>query len=356
MKEINIEKAFSLTKPVFIDVRSPGEFAESHIPGAINVPLFSNEERAHVGTTFKIKGQNPAMWLGMELVSGKIPSLMSSIKKEVEEGREPVIYCWRGGMRSKSVASFAEMSGINAHRLTGGFRHYRQWVLEQLNESLLPERFVVLHGMTGVGKTTILHKLKEKGFPILDLEACAGHRGSVFGGIGTTVHNQKTFEHLLFHSLVKLKGLPYVFMEAESKRIGKAIQPDFLLEAKRKGVHILLETTVEHRAERTFQDYVEPYQEDPDFQQKVFEALSPILKRFTPEQKQQILAFTENKQYKTLILYLFTHYYDPRYNHKLEEYEGTIHQINVDDLDGGTNDIIELLKHQEIQKSSAING
>ncbi len=339
MKEIDIQKAFEIKNPIFIDVRSPGEYKESHIPGSINIPLFSDDERAQVGTTYKVKGSDPAQWLGMELVSPKIPNLMTCIRKEIEQGKEPIIYCWRGGMRSKSITTFAEMAGLKVQRLTGGFRHYRQWVLDHLNESLLPEQFVVLHGMTGVGKTTLLHKLKNMGFPILDLETCAGHRGSVFGGIGSPVHNQKTFEALLVHALEKIQGLPYVFMEAESKRIGKAVQPDFLLEAKKKGVHIILSTSVEIRVERIFEDYVQPHLKQEGYKDLVMDAIRPILKRFTPITKEKVLETIEHEEYKQLISILLTDYYDPRYQHKLEDYEGTFQTINVDNINNAVMDI-----------------
>lgn len=346
MKEIDIKKAFELNNPVFIDVRSPGEFKESHIPGSINIPLFSDEERAQVGTTYKVKGSDPAQWLGMELVSPKIPHLMTCIRKEIQEGKEPIIYCWRGGMRSKSVATFAEMAGLKVQRLTGGFRHYRQWVLDHLNESLLPQKFVVFHGMTGVGKTTLLHLLKDKGYPILDLEACAGHRGSVFGGIGTPVYNQKTFEALLVHAMEKIQGLPYAFMEAESKRIGKAVQPDFLLEAKKCGIHIILTTSVDIRVERIYADYVEPFLGQQDFNTRVKDAISPILKRFTPITKELVLESIQQEDYKRLITILLTDYYDPRYQHKLEDYNGQFITINVDDFEQAATDVINYVTEQ----------
>ncbi|HJV44662.1 MAG TPA: tRNA 2-selenouridine(34) synthase MnmH [Bacillota bacterium] len=344
MKEIEIEQALEEPNTLFIDVRSPGEFAEAHIPGAINIPLFSNDERANVGTIYKQDGQEPAKWLGMQLVSPKIPEMMESIKKEIDQGKNPIIYCWRGGMRSKSVCTFADFSGLPVSRLSGGFKKYRQWVVDHLTPELLPNRFVVLHGMTGVGKTTILHMLKEKGFPILDLEKCAGHRGSVFGGIGKEVHNQKTFESLLVHDLQKVAGLPYVFIEAESRRIGKATQPGFMLEGKKKGIHIILETNVQTRVKRIYDEYVELYQNDPHFQQRVTEAINPIIKRFNPETKVQVLECIQIENYEKLIEILLIDYYDSRYSHKLDEYEGPFHFINVDDQSQAVEEIIQFMK------------
>ena len=341
MKEIPIEHVIDTDDSLFIDVRSPSEFREGNIPGSVNLPIFSDEERAEVGTTYKVQGKDPAKWLGMQLVSPKIPSIMQQIGNHAKAGKKPIIYCWRGGMRSKAITTFAEMSGLDVKRLTGGFKSYRHWVLDNLNETLLPERFIVLHGMTGVGKTMVLDKLQEKGFPTLDLEKCAGHRGSVFGGIGNQVHNQKTFESLLLHQLRRIKELPYAFMEAESKRIGKSIQPDFLLEAKKKGIHIILETTHEVRVDRIFDEYVMPYSQQEQFQERVIEAITPILKRFPIQIKDEILETIKNKEYKKLIGILLTNYYDPRYQHKLEEYEGSFHTITVDSIDDAVREIRE---------------
>ncbi|RXT09074.1 tRNA 2-selenouridine(34) synthase MnmH [Ammoniphilus sp. CFH 90114] len=355
MKEIDIRQAFTIEDHVFIDVRSPGEFDESHIPGAINVPIFNDEERAKVGTTYKIKGQDPAKWLGMELVSPKIPHLMQCIREVSESGKKPIIYCWRGGMRSKSVATFSEMAGLQVQRLTGGFKQYRQWIVDNLNETILPNRFIVLHGMTGVGKTMILDRLKGKGFPILDLEACAGHRGSVFGGIGAPVYNQKTFESNLYHQLEKIKGLPLVFMEAESRRIGKAVQPEFLLEAKAKGIHVVLETSVEIRAKRIYEEYVIPYKSEAQFQERVKEAVTPILKRFIPAIKDELIQHIDKEDYKNLIVLLLEQYYDPRYQHKLEEYDGPFYHVRVDDIEDTVKHLTKIiLQHQ--RDSTLVQG
>jgi tRNA 2-selenouridine synthase len=341
MKEIPIQHVIDTEDSLFIDVRSPSEFREGNIPGSINLPIFSDEERAEVGTTYKVQGQDPAKWLGMQLVSPKIPKILEEIGSHAKTGKKPIIYCWRGGMRSKAITTFAEMSGLEVKRLTGGFRSYRHWVIENLNEKLLPDRFIVLHGMTGVGKTLVLDQLKENGFPTLDLEKCAGHRGSVFGGIGNQVHNQKTFESILLHQLKKIQDLSYAFMEAESKRIGKSIQPDFLLKAKKRGVHIILETTHEIRVERIFDEYVKPHAPQEQFQERVMEAITPILKRFSTQVKDDILEVLERKDYKKLIGILLMNYYDPRYQHKLEEYEGSFHTIKVDRIDEAVTEIMD---------------
>ena len=162
-------------------------------------------------------------------------------------------------MRSKSVASFLDYSGIAVYRLEGGYRAYREYILERIPR-LLPEKAVVLHGMTGTGKTDILKRLQDKGYPVLDLEKMANHRGSIFGMIGMGEgHNQKTFDALLFDRLKEIEGSPYFLMEAESKRIGRAAQPEELLEKKVNGVHFLITSSIPKRVERIFNEYVAPY-------------------------------------------------------------------------------------------------
>ncbi|RKD22740.1 tRNA 2-selenouridine(34) synthase MnmH [Ammoniphilus oxalaticus] len=342
MKEIHIEEALTLNNPRFIDVRSPIEFMESHLPQATNIPLFTDEERVKLGTVYKQQGQATAKRLGIELLSPKIPAFIDSIQKEADKGNELVLYCWRGGMRSKTATTLAELAGLDVYRLVGGIKTYRQWTREQLNGMIHPRRFVVLHGLTGVGKTSILERLAAQGFPTLHLEACAGHRGSVFGDIGKPAYGQKTFESRLVHQLQKIHDLPYAFVEAESKRIGKVVQPDFLLEMKRKGIHIVLEATLPHRVERIYGEYVNSFLDDPMFKTKIHEAVSRIAKRCQPELQAKINNDIGNNNYKALIVTLLKEYYDPRYQHKLEEYDGPFHYVDANHLDKATARIIAI--------------
>ncbi|MDP4171532.1 MAG: tRNA 2-selenouridine(34) synthase MnmH, partial [Bacillota bacterium] len=195
MRDITVEDLFNTENPVIIDVRAPIEYKDGSIPGSINIPLFTDEERHIIGIIYKNEGQASAKWRAMELVSPKLPGLLKEIK-ELSEGKIPVIHCWRGGMRSQAVMTFLEFSGIRAKRLAGGYKAYRQYILQQI-PSMLPEKAVVIHGMTGVGKTEILKILNNQGYPVLDLEGMAGHRGSIFGSIGIGEgNNQKTFDSL----------------------------------------------------------------------------------------------------------------------------------------------------------------
>ena len=161
MKDISVQELINFNHYIPVDVRAPIEHHEAAIPGSVNIPLFTDEERKEIGTLYKQAGEEPAKWRAMEIVSPKLPKLLKEIKDLKNSGAEPVIHCWRGGMRSKSVASFLDYAGVSSVRLSGGYKAYREFILEQI-PLLLPEKAVVLHGMTGTGKTDLLKELQYK--------------------------------------------------------------------------------------------------------------------------------------------------------------------------------------------------
>lgn len=305
---------------VWIDVRSEGEFEESMIPGSFNVPLFNNEERAQIGTLYKQVSPERARWTGLEIASRKLPDLVRQIAN-LTEGITPVIYCWRGGMRSKTVATVLDLMGIKAIRLAGGYRGYRQYVTNSLtlrSAADLPP-LIVIHGMTGVGKTTLLRMLAEEGEPVLDLEGLARHRGSVFGGIGLNPANQRQFDSLLIDELESLYGQPYILMEAESKRVGRVTVPDFLMEAKRTAINVELVAPISVRILRTLDQY--KLADDEAFQESVVRAVAFIQKRFSPDLRHRVYAWMDERAYEPLIGALLEEYYDPRYEYARRDYE-----------------------------------
>lgn len=341
MKDITVEQFFNMGDIVPVDVRSPGEFEESCIPSAVNIPIFTNEERKEIGTLYKQQGPEDAKWRAMEIVSPKLPFILGSIKKMKQENKQPVLYCWRGGMRSGSVATFLEFSGIEAIRLSGGYRAYRQYITEKI-PTIIPNQAVVLHGMTGTGKTEILIELKKKGYPILDLERIAAHRGSLFGSIGFAKdgHNQKMFDSLLFESLEELKESSYFIVEAESKRIGKAGQPDELYERKLAGMNIYIQASIETRVERIHKEYVEPNFHEAWFHEVILEKVTMLKKRLKNDEIHRLLVeHTIHKQYQEVIRLLLEYYYDPRYSYKLNEYKNDFTTINADNLELAVKEI-----------------
>lgn len=331
-----------------IDVRSPKEFKEGAIPQAINVPLLSDLERHEVGKIFKEKGERKARWRAMEIVSPKLPEMLKKIKKVADGGKTPVLYCWRGGMRSKSVATFCEYAGLPANRLVDGYKGYRKYILEKTKE-MIPKKAIVIHGGTGVGKTEILYRLEEKGYPVLDLEKIANHRGSVFGSLGQgEPHTQKTFDSLLFEELTKLQKEPYFFVEAESRRIGRAIQPDELLQRLINGYHIQIVASNEKRVDRILAEYTEPYQGTDWYQDKVSEAFSYISKRITNKKiTSSIYQAIEEKDYALVVEFLLEHYYDPRYKHSTNIYNGEFVEVDGEEVDLAV-EVIERIVSQKL--------
>ncbi|MDF2903964.1 MAG: tRNA 2-selenouridine synthase [Bacillus sp. (in: firmicutes)] len=345
MIDISVEEFFEKQNAVPVDVRSPEEYEEGTIPGAINVPLFNNIVRKEIGTIYKQVGQDHAKWRAMELVSPYIPTLLSQIKELTKNGLVPVLFCWRGGMRSRAVATFLEFSGIPVYRIEGGYRAYRQYILEQI-PSIIPNKAVVLHGMTGVGKTDILIKLQEQGYPVLDLEGIAAHKGSIFGAMGNSGggNNQKTFDALLFSRLKELKESSFLIVEAESKRIGKVTQPQELLDKKIGGLQIYIHASIASRVERIYREYVEPYYLEQWFYDQVKEKMSVIQKRIKDLTiRAAIIEELENRNYKQFIKLLLEYYYDPRYTHKLFEYGEEFIHINTDNQAEVINEIATII-------------
>lgn len=290
-----------------IDVRSPGEFEEASIPGSVNVPFFDNEERTEVGTLYKQVGVQAAKDRGLEIISAKLPAFIREIGSI--PGKKSV-FCWRGGMRSRTTATLLSLMDIHVNRLTGGYRAYRNWLLEQLTTMDIAASAVILNGLTGTGKTKILHRLEERGVAVLDLEGMAGHRGSIFGNIGLKANNQKMFDSLLFDQLQRAKQAPYVVFEAEAKRIGKIVQPELMVRKREEAKEIWIELPLEARIQNLLNDY-EPW----NHQEECLIAFRKIKSTIhTPVAAEIDLCLREEK-YERAVMLLLLFYYDPKYEH-----------------------------------------
>lgn len=315
-QEITMQKflqAQSDENITIVDVRSPGEFQEHSIPGSINIPVFNNEERAEVGLLYKQESPAAAKEKGLELFSAKLPEFTKAFNKI--EGSK-VVYCWRGGMRSKTAATVLELAGENVSRLNGGIRAYRKWVVEQLETLNLQSEAIVLNGLTGTGKTKILHWLLRKNFPVLDLEGYANHRGSIFGPIGLEPYNQKKFDSLLLHDLLRFQDSPYLIMEGESKRIGKAIIPDPIMEKKEKGIQLFLDIPIGQRVQQILEDY-QPW----EHRDACLQAFLHIKKRMHTPVAEEIEKNMVTGCYGAAVQLLLENYYDPRYKHAANQYD-----------------------------------
>jgi tRNA 2-selenouridine synthase len=240
--------------PAF-DVRTPAEYESGHIPGVNNLPLFSNEERVVVGTSYKQKGREQALLEGLEFVGPKMRTMVEEVIKA--SGSPPgkvLVHCWRGGMRSQSVAWLLELYGYETLTLEKGYKGFRHWVLGQLDD--VPP-LNVIGGPTGAGKTDILDVLKEDGEPVIDLEGLANHRGSAFGSLLLGAQpTQEHFENLLAFELarVRVQGLP-VWIEDESRMVGYVQVPNRVYEAIRASQVLFLEVPFESRVERLVEVY-----------------------------------------------------------------------------------------------------
>lgn len=212
-----------------IDVRSPGEFAHDHVPGAVNLPVLTDAERAEVGTIYVQDSRFKARRLGAAYVARNVALHLEETLSDREGGFAPLIYCWRGGMRSNAMATIFDQVGWPTTVLSGGYRTYRRYVMKRLYEDSLPLNFVLLDGHTGTGKTEMLGQLASCGFQTLDLEGLAEHRGSLFGALaGRPQPTQKLFESRLLQALDALDASRPVVAEAESSKIGDRMLPPAL--------------------------------------------------------------------------------------------------------------------------------
>jgi len=308
--QIAVQEALELENAIFIDVRSPGEYRRGSIPGAVNIPLFDDQEREIIGILYK-KDIEQARAKGLSLAAPKLPAIIEKIIT-ISRGKTPIIYCWRGGMRSQSIHNVLDVLGIFAYRLEGGYKSFRRYVVDKLSSYRLNKPLFVLNGLTGTGKTEVLSLLEEMGCPCIDLEALACHRGSLFGHLGfTETRSQKDFDALLLNRLQALEDAEYLIIEGEGKRIGPVYQPDFLYRAIQEGGHILLTAPLESRVDRLLREYTPS--SEPE-RQKVKEALLSLKKYLGRENIEQMLALLEEKKYRELVSRLCRQYYDRLYD------------------------------------------
>ncbi|VBB08025.1 rhodanese signature 1 [Lucifera butyrica] len=340
-KVIDFEHARVLNNPVYIDTRSPGEFAAGHIPGAVNIPLFTDEERAEVGTVYHKVSADDAKERGLAIVSTKLPELVKQVRHYTALGQPLIVYCWRGGLRSRSVVSILELMGIPSWQLRGGYKAYRRYVLESLQDFQINPEIVVLCGSTGVGKTGLLSLLSRQGIPVIDLEGLANHRGSIFGQIGLGMPaSAKNFDAQLLNLLQSLNGQPFIVVECESKRIGNVYLPDVFYAAMQKGKKILVQADLPVRIQRLLAEYMGTGANT----EAIFAAIQSLKKRLGEKKSRQLMAsFTAGKLEEAVVI-LLTDYYDPLYGY--EEVAGDYFdlKVNANDLVQAANQIIGYLK------------
>ncbi|RJQ30579.1 MAG: tRNA 2-selenouridine(34) synthase MnmH [Peptococcaceae bacterium] len=311
-RDISIAEALAKKDVLLVDVRSEGEFQEATIPGAVNVPLLSNEERAAVGVTYKNDGPGIARRLGLELVAPKMAGKVTSLDR-LAGSRELVVFCWRGGLRSQFMASVLDTVGYKVSRVTGGYKAYRRYVNEYLGREKLSHRAIVLYGLTGVGKTDVLLHLAEKGMPVLDLEGLARHRGSVYGKIGLPPSpTQKMFEGNIVQILMNAQNEGVFIVECESRRIGNLLVPKAVMASMQEGYRILLYSSLPDRIRRIREIYAAGPGGSIAELQKATASLEKRLGRTKVAELNRRLA---EKDYDGVFSFLLTSYYDPLYRY-----------------------------------------
>ena len=295
-----------------VDVRSPGEFEQGHWPGAINLPLFTDQERAEVGTTYKQMGRSKAIEIGLKTTGPKLAELAEALKAIVDDhsGSGLRLYCWRGGMRSGSLAWLAELLDLQPRVLEGGYKSYRRWVLEQFQ---LQWPLRLLAGRTGTGKTELLKTLSAMDVAVVDLEGLAHHRGSSFGGLGMPPQPRtEHFENLLAEDLDRCRSIQaqQIWLEAESARIGNCQIPSALVLQMKSSPALEIRRSLQERVERLVEVY------GLQGRQELQEATMRISRRLGPQRTRQAMEALEINRWD-LACEAMLDYYDRCYEHEL---------------------------------------
>lgn len=306
-KSLAITEFLSATDAIpIVDVRSEGEYSHGHIPGALSLPLFNNAERAEVGTLYKQVGKQLAILRGLEIAGAKMRQLSEAALATAKNGKIAV-HCWRGGMRSGSVAWLFERLGLEVVVLTGGYKAYRRLCREMF---VHPWRLIVIGGKTGSQKTRILSELPAHGLQIVDLEALANHRGSAFGYAADGLQpTQEQFENELGWRLFWAKRDQPLFVEDESRLIGRMHIPHGLWLQMRAAPVYFLDWSLEARIEFLTAEYKAP-------KEKMLQNLAAIKKRLGLERfKEAVTALEAGDMAQVCSIIL--HYYDRAYTHGL---------------------------------------
>ncbi len=297
-----------------IDARSPAEFAEDHIPGAINLPVLDNDERARIGTIYAQESPFAAKKVGAALVARNVARHLEAHFLNQEKGYRPLIYCWRGGNRSGAMVTILRAVGWHALQLEGGYKTFRKQVMTNLET--LPDifRFSVVCGPTGSGKSLFLRTLDEMGAQVLDLEALAAHKGSLLGALPDTPQpNQKLFESRIWHALRGFDPARPVFVESESKKIGVLHVPARLIERMRASECLRIEADPTLRIALLKDEYTH-FLADPDRLNRQLDLLVDLRGRDRIEHWKSLALAGD---WDTLVTLLLNEHYDPAYHRSL---------------------------------------
>ena len=315
---ISLEEFWKLREQLpLIDARSEGEFSQSQIPGSFNLPILTNEERIKVGTLYKEEGSIEATLKGFELVGPRFHEIQKEALERFPE-QKAIVYCWRGGMRSQILSWLLSMVGFEIFRLKGGYKTYRTYTFEKVRENY---PLLVLGGKTGTGKTVLLKKLKESGEQVIDLEGLAHHKGSSFGSIGQLPQpTVEQFENLLAEELRLMDLRNPIWVENESRKIGRLIIPDHFYEQMIKSPLLEIHKSDEERIKHI----AEEYGKLPEAE--LIAAVKRLQKRLGGLRTQQAILDIQEKNHTSWISNLLL-YYDKTYDFDLQRHEAskTVH-------------------------------
>ncbi|SHL80176.1 tRNA 2-selenouridine synthase [Roseovarius marisflavi] len=321
-----------LTVDTIIDVRAPAEYREDHLPGAINMPVLDDAQRAEVGTIYTQASPFMARKVGGALVAQNIASHLRGPLADKDGAWQPLVYCWRGGQRSGAFATILDHVGWRVRLLKGGYQSYRREVVKTLYTTALPHRLMLIDGGTGTAKTALLHQLAAQGAQSLDLEGLAAHRGSLFGGVSTPQPSQKAFETRIAEELTTLDPDKITFVEAESSKIGDRIIPPSLWALMTEATRIHITAPLHARSNFLCRAYADLTQDKA--------ALSDLLDKLRPYHArariEQWQTQAQTDDWQSLAAGLIADHYDPRYAKSADLRDTPVHRIEVSDLDDNT--------------------
>jgi tRNA 2-selenouridine synthase len=325
IQQLEIEPFLQQSKGYLtLDVRSEAEYTYGHIPHALNLPLFNNEERKIVGTLYKQKGKPEAILAGLDITGPKMAGFIRFVEEAIKENKV-FVHCWRGGMRSGSMAWLFNLFGYEVYTLKGGYKSYRHFVLGQIGRQY---KFLILGGRTGTGKTAVLHELKARGEQVIDLEQLASHKGSAFGALGQAPQpSTEHFENLLAEEFIKLSSDKRIWLEDESKTIGRVFIDLNLWQHMCAAPTFVIDIPFNLRVGRLVNDYSENETEGLE------QAITNIQRRLGIEQWKNAIDALREKNYGR-VAEITLYYYDKAYDKSLALKEGKeIIQFSFEDDD-----------------------
>ena len=315
-----------------IDVRSPAEYKEDHIPGSINLPVLNNEQRVIIGTIYKKESPFKAKKIGASLISNNISKHLKKVLISKPGNWKPLIYCWRGGQRSKAIATVLSEIGWQTTLLKGGYKTYRSSINNEINKLTKKSKFIVIKGPTGCAKTKILEQLKKQGLSVLNLEELASHKGSLLGDIPNKMQpSQKLFESKIYSDLNNIKDRKKIFIEAESSKIGNLFLPQIVLNKIKTSPAIEIYASVDQRVKFLLKDYSQYIREKSSF----LELFKHAKNKVNSKNIEKWVELHNNKNWYKLAQYLIVEYYDPLYSHNLNKKNNKV--INKYNLSSLTN-------------------